>query len=153
MPEILLVRHGAAGSRDAWAGDDTKRPLTAKGERQAAGLVPLLRPFGVERVLSSPYVRCVQTVEPLGAALGLGVEHEGALGEGQGRAAAKLVRALAGHTVALCTHGDIVPDVLEDLVRRDGIDLGPAPRCQKGSTWVLHVEGDRFTGAEYLPPP
>src|SRR2546423_8856117 len=32
---VLLWRHGDAGERDAWQGDDDLRPLTAAGHRQA----------------------------------------------------------------------------------------------------------------------
>ena len=54
---ILLIRHGRAGKRSAWAGDDSLRPLDTKGRRQAAALPALLAGFGIERILSSPYRR------------------------------------------------------------------------------------------------
>jgi len=72
----VLVRHASAGDRHGWAGDDRLRPLDARGRRQAAQLVELLRPLDMRRVVSSPYVRCVETVEPLAAALGLPVERD-----------------------------------------------------------------------------
>ena len=83
----VLLRHAAAGDREHWDGDDFHRPLDARGRRQSAELVGLLRPFGARRVVSSPYVRCVQTVEPLAAALGLPLELDERLAEGAGRAA------------------------------------------------------------------
>ena len=83
----VLVRHASAGDRDLWPVEDRLRPLDARGRRQAAALVELLRPLGVRRVLSSPYVRCVETVEPLAAALELAVEHDDRLAEGAGHAA------------------------------------------------------------------
>jgi 8-oxo-dGTP diphosphatase len=89
--------------------EDELRPLDARGRKQAAALVELLRPLGVRRVVSSPYVRCVETVEPLAAALELTVEHDDRLAEGAGHAALELVRE-AG--VVCCTHGDIVEAVL-----------------------------------------
>ena len=88
------------------------RPLDAKGRRQAAEFVELLRPFGVRRIVSSPYVRCVQTVEPLAAALGLPLEQDDRLAEGEGAAAAELLRE---DGVVCCSHGDIA----EALVGRD----------------------------------
>ena len=66
-------------------------------------------PFGVRRVVSSPYVRCVQTVEPLAAALGLEVEQDDRLEEGAGAAAADL---LSEDGVVCCTHGDVVEAIL-----------------------------------------
>ena len=32
---ILLVRHGKAGSRSQWDGDDDERPLSSSGREQA----------------------------------------------------------------------------------------------------------------------
>ena len=107
----VLLRHAAAGDREHWDGDDFHRPLDAKGRRQAEALVELLRPFGVRRVVSSPYVRCVQTVEPLAAALGLPLEQDDRLAEGEEGAAAELLRE---DGVVCCTHGDI----LDELVGR-----------------------------------
>lgn len=144
MP-VLLVRHAAAGSRRRWDGDDAARPLDDRGRRQAAALPVALARFAVARVLSSPAARCMDTVAPLG----LPVEREHALAEGNGHEAVALVRSLLGaagspdgEAVVLCTHGDVIPEVLAAL----GVDDGG--RCAKGSTWVL--DGD---GARYLPPP
>ena len=105
----VLVRHASAGDRNDWVGDDRQRPLDARGRRQAAELVKLLRALELRRVVSSPYARCVETVEPLAAALGLPVEHDERLAEGMGRAALELLRQ---HGVACCTHGDVVGDLL-----------------------------------------
>ena len=114
----VLLRHASAGDRHDFEHDDHLRPLDARGRRQSDELVELLRPFGVRRILSSPYVRCVQTVEPLAAALGLEVELDDRLEEGEGGAAAELLRE---DGVVCCTHGDIV----EALVGR-GLKKGAA---------------------------
>lgn len=120
----VLLRHAAAGDRDHWDGDDFHRPLDARGRRESEALVELLRPFGVRRVVSSPYVRCVQTVEPLAAALGLPLELDDRLGEGEGRAALDLIQE---DGVLSCTHGDVVREVVDRglkkaaaVVLRDG---------------------------------
>ena len=105
----VLIRHAAAGDREDWDGDDFHRPLSARGRRQAEALVELLRPLGVRRVVSSPYVRCVETVKPLAAALGLPLELDDRLAEGAGRAALALFRE---DGVVSCTHGDIADELL-----------------------------------------
>ena len=105
----VLLRHASAGDREYWDGDDFHRPLDARGRRQAAELVELLRPFKVRRVLSSPYVRCIETVEPLAEALGLEVELDDRLKEGEGARAAPLLQE---DGVVCCTHGDIIESVL-----------------------------------------
>lgn len=88
---------------------DRLRPLDRRGRLQAAALVELLRPLGVSRVVSSPYVRCIETVQPLAAALGLRLEPDHRLAEGAGSAALELVREPG---VVCCTHGDVVKAVL-----------------------------------------
>ena len=62
-----MVRHAKAGDRGEWSGDDRMRPLTKSGQRQAEGLANLLDREPIDKILSSGYLRCVQTVEPLGA--------------------------------------------------------------------------------------
>jgi 8-oxo-dGTP diphosphatase len=140
---VLLVRHAIAKARHSWHDDDDLRPLTAKGERQAVALIALLQDFDIDGVLSSPSVRCVDTVTPLATSRGLRVNRDEALAEGHGRAAAALVNRLLDRdaNVVLCSHGDVVPDVVEAL----GFDC---LRSAKGSTWV--IEGGRAT---YLPAP
>jgi phosphohistidine phosphatase SixA len=105
----VLVRHGSAGDRDEWDADDRLRPLDARGRRQADELIELVRPFDVRRVVSSPYTRCVETVEPLAEALGLSVECDHRLAEGAGQAAYALVQE---DGIVCCTHGDVVGDLL-----------------------------------------
>lgn len=100
----VLLRHASAGDRLHWDGEDHLRPLDEKGWRQAAELVDKLAPLGVQRIVSSPYIRCVQTVEPLAAALGLEVELDERLAEGTHDAAAELLRE---EGVVACTHGDV----------------------------------------------
>lgn len=150
---ILLIRHANAGARSEWAGEDRLRPLSGKGARQAASLVKSLGPWKPERILSSPYVRCVETVDPLAKRLRLKVETTEELAEGSVAEAIALVRAMAKDgAVAICTHGDIVPEVLVTLADEDHLDLGPSPRQAKGSVWILETEGDKFVRATYLPP-
>ena len=67
---VVLLRHASAGHRERWEGDDRLRPLDKKGRRQADALCAILRERGISRVLSSPYVRCTQTVAPLGLLTG-----------------------------------------------------------------------------------
>jgi 8-oxo-dGTP diphosphatase len=149
---VLLIRHGHAGNRKEWQGEDRLRPLTPKGNRQALALPRRLERWPPARILSSPYLRCVQTVQPLADEFGLKVEEVEELAEGAGPAAVQLLRRFRGRSVALCTHGDIIPEVLIALADKDRIDLGPDPRQPKGSAWVLHVEHGRFVQATYVRP-
>lgn len=152
MP-ILLVRHGHAGSRTSWDGPDRDRPLSSKGQAQALAIATNLEKYCPVRLLSSPYVRCLETLAPLAAALGLEVEAVAELAEGRAYECLELIRRLAGTDVALCTHGDVIPEVLLALANEDGLDLGPYPREAKGSVWVLDSAGSRFISATYIDAP
>lgn len=121
----VLVRHASAGDRHDWDGDDRLRPLDARGRRQAAALVELLAGLEVRRIVSSPYARCVETVEPLAAALGLGLEQDERLAEGAGRAALEL---LSEDGLVACTHGDVVAELLGH-----GLKKGAAVVLRSGS--------------------
>ena len=138
---VYLVRHARAGHRETWAGeDDSLRPLDERGLRQAEALVAQLAERDLSRILTSPYTRCVQTVEPLAAARGLPVEAVDSLAEGGGEAAAlELVHGLEAPAVA-CVHGDLV----EALVGES---------AKKSATLVLDVSGERVEVLERLDPP
>lgn len=151
MTTLLVVRHAHAGDRQAWEGPDERRPLSGKGRRQAAGLVELLADFAIDRVLSSHYVRCLETVVPLAGDRRRSIEVHPALAEGSSVAdAGALVAetAVVGTTVVLCTHGDVVWNLLVTLAHHPG-DLPMA----KGSTWVVEAQGGRLAPVRYLPPP
>ena len=105
---MLIVRHASAGERDEWEGDDRLRPLDARGFAQAARLVELLDGYEIARVLSSPAVRCVQTVEPLARARGLEIDvREELAEESQSRDGAALVLSRRGEDVAVGVHGGL----------------------------------------------
>ena len=152
---LHLVRHGKAGSRPDWGQPDELRPLTGNGRRQALGLADLLAGEPVKRILSSRYVRCVQTVAPLAERLGLEVEQHAALAEEADiESTWSLLEELAGSDVVACTHGNVIPGVLDRIHRRGGelvADDGWA--CAKGSVWTLEADpAGAFTRARYTPP-
>jgi phosphohistidine phosphatase SixA len=151
LGRVLLVRHADAGERAQWIGPDRDRPLSAPGRAQSELLAASLARNPVERLVSSGYVRCVETFVPLGARLGLLTETASWLEEGADPEKA-LAALLVGGSVAACSHGDVVSGILFELAER-GIALGSSPRMQKGSTWVLDVQDGRVTSARYLPPP
>ena len=158
---LFLVRHAQAGSRSSWSGthlgiDDILRPLTPQGRYQSADLVGLLEEMGITEIRSSPYKRCLETVAPLAAALGLEVIVDERLAEGPADGAIALARALAETSTVFCSHGDVLPAILDHLRLNDALDLGADPRCQKGSTWICEPNrawAGHFSEATYLAPP
>ena len=145
---LLVVRHTMAGERRQWRGDDRSRPLSKRGWRQAEAMVDQLAPYAVTRIISSPYVRCVQTVEPLAAARGLEVEIDERLAEGKSlKKTLKLVKSLDSGTV-VCSHGDVIGNLLTHVLPDRKLEW------QKGSTWALTLDGQpRAVAARYLEPP
>jgi phosphohistidine phosphatase SixA len=139
---VLLVRHARAGDRADWTGDDSLRPLDKRGRKQAKALAKTLEQLGATRLVSSPYRRCVQTLEPASKRLGLPIEQRDELAEG---AAAGDVLALldepAGSVPALSTHGDVIGEL-----------IGWDRECKKGAIWILEVDGDEVRPETYLPP-
>jgi 8-oxo-dGTP diphosphatase len=153
---LYLVRHAVAVSRSSWKGDyeDPARPLTPKGQRQSKALVRLLGAADVRRIYTSPTVRCRDTVAPLADARGVEIRETKVLAEGHGGAKGReLMDELAGKRgdSVLCTHGDLVPDILRRLAR-DGMTMESDLQYAKGSTWEIDVEDGRITAGRYHPP-
>ncbi|MGH2718332.1 MAG: SixA phosphatase family protein [Actinomycetota bacterium] len=147
-----LVRHGEAGWRQTWEGADELRPLTREGRRQATGLVGLLEGAEVARVLTSPFLRCAETVAPLADARGLPVEPVAELAEGAGPDGA--LGLLVSGPIVACSHGDVIEEALEALARR-GVRLAGRARgleTLKGATWVLECGGGVVVSGRLLPP-
>jgi 8-oxo-dGTP diphosphatase len=148
---VLLVRHAEAGDRSRWSGPDEVRPLTPEGWRQAEGLVAMLSGFVIRRLVSSPHVRCRQTVEPLAASRVLPIDDDQRLAEGGGIAEALDLLA-AGDDAAMCSHGDIIKGTVRHL-HETGVPLDGGLQWQKGSTWVLQIGNGEIVSGRYLPPP
>lgn len=155
---VLIVRHGTAGRRSRFSGDDRKRPLDKMGRAQAEALTGLLLAFGATDVYAADRVRCEQTVEPLAAELGVEVRAEPALTEeayshNPKRARRRVMEiAQLGGTPVICTQGKVIPDLIGWWCARDGIKPDKS-RNRKGSTWVLSLSGGRLVAADHLGSP
>jgi len=134
---VILYRHALAGDRDTWDGDDRLRPLDDAGYDQAIALPGILAGRAIARIVSSPYLRCIESVEPLAAALGLTVELDTRLAEGAGGSGAlALLWEIDGGLA--CTHGDIVEAVLGRTL-------------EKGAAAVVEPCADGMRVLEELP--
>jgi 8-oxo-dGTP diphosphatase len=152
---IHLIRHGHAGHRSEWHGDDEVRPLDARGRQEADAIAAALVDAGIDTLWSSRYLRCRQTLEPLGAKLGLPVEDRDELGEGGYGAdalAALLAAATKGQVVAASSHGDVIPAVVAAAVRRGAVLDGP-PSPAKGARYELTVVDGAVTRIAHVPRP
>jgi 8-oxo-dGTP diphosphatase len=151
---LFLVRHAKAGDRLNNSKQDFVRALTRNGWHQAEALVDSLIAAGANGpLLASPFTRCLQTLEPLAARLGVGVTADDRLREGRPfRPVVELLAELPDGAV-LSSHGDVIPDVMTALERR-GCTIVGEPQWKKASVWLLHRNDDgEITTASAWPPP
>ena len=152
---VLVVRHGTAGRKSRFSGDDAKRPLDKRGRAQAEALVPQLLAFGPSDVYAADRLRCHQTVEPLAEELGVTVHNEPTLTEeacakNPKRGRHRMLRiAEQEGTPVICTQGKVIPDLIAWWCERDGVRPDKS-RNHKGSTWVLSLSGGRLVAADHI---
>ncbi|MBV9321912.1 MAG: NUDIX hydrolase [Mycobacterium sp.] len=155
---VLIVRHGTAGSKKRYKGDDRKRPLDKHGRAQAELLVGQLLAFGPMAVHAADRLRCVQTVEPLAEELAVEIDVEPTLTEEEywhNRTKARrrvLQIAGAGGGRVICTQGKVIPDLIQWWCERDRVKPDKS-RNGKGSTWVLSMHGGKLIDADHLAGP
>ena len=150
---LFIVRHAKAGNRSEWDSDVLSRPLTGKGRRQAIAIAEQLAPFATGSLLSSPSVRCVQTLEPLAALMSIAIVVDLTLAEGKGFQGALDLLATVPDGGVLCSHGDVIPETIAALERRCCVIVGE-PEWRKASVWQLRRSDDgAITEATAWPPP
>lgn len=150
--KLHLVRHAKAAKRSRWKGPEWMRPLTDAGRAQARQLATTLRSGELRRLVSSPALRCRQTLGPLSLATGLPIEIDERLDERRDPAkACEALSLVRGESAVLCTHGDHVAALL-DHFRAEGAEVDDEPRCEKGSAWTLERRGSGPWKAAYAPP-
>lgn len=150
---IHLVRHASAGTRDELDPDDANRTLDKEGRQQREAIRNLLMNHPITRIGSSNFVRCVETVQPLAERLGIPVEREVALIEGSHpHRTVGLIHDLQQEAAVLCTHGDVIGDLIGHLFAA-GVPMEGPMAWDKGSIWTLRTIGGRVMSGEYTPPP
>jgi 8-oxo-dGTP diphosphatase len=155
---ILIVRHGTAGSKSRYKGDDRLRPLDKRGRAQAESLVGQLLAFGADTLYAADRTRCHQTIEPLAEELGVLIHSEPLLTEeayADDRKAARRrileIAATAG-TPVICTQGKVIPDLIDWWCARDGVRPDKS-RNRKGSTWVMSSWQGNLVAADHIGSP
>jgi 8-oxo-dGTP pyrophosphatase MutT (NUDIX family) len=155
---ILIVRHGTAGSKSRYKGDDRLRPLDKRGRAQAESLVGQLLAFGADTLYAADRVRCEQTIGPLAEELGVAIHNEPLLTEeayADDRKPARrriLEIAAAGGTPVICTQGRVIPDLIAWWCDRDGVRPDKS-RNRKGSTWVMSSWQGHLVAADHIGSP
>ena len=162
---LILLRHASAGQRTAHPDDDARRPLDAEGAIDARLLAGLLACFAPRaRVLSSPALRCLETVQPFAANFGGSVEAEVALAVPRrpsdsslsrtsvGDSLASLVRDLvaADRPAVVCLHRENLPQALAAACGALGAPSAVPghPELPKGGFWVVHAASGTLAALE-----
>lgn len=146
---IVVLRHARARSRRAWKADDQLRPLLKTGAHQSDRVVPLLAAYDATRVISSPAVRCLQTVAPYAETTGWEIEtrrrlsEEAATAKGVEKVVEELLEGDQG--AVLCSHRPVLPQVYDALglrAKQRGDELAPAEML------VVHVRKGGIVAVE-----
>ena len=151
---VFLIRHAKAGDRDSWRDDDRLRPLSGRGHLQARVLADMLHEATFDRILSSPYVRCMETVVPIAGLRGMPVEPVEELAEAAPLdGAIALVRKHAISGALMSMHGDVLPALLDHYAAA-GVDIPDEREWPKGCVWTLETATTgEVVRAHYTPPP
>jgi len=149
---VFLVRHAKAGTRSRWVGPDFDRPLSIAGIQQSQFLVETFSRYSPPAVYSSPYLRCVQTVEPIATHCGLTVRIDYRLAEATNYEETLALLNDVEDNAVICSHGDVIPAAVQALIRR-GLEMTTRTDSRKAAGYVLHRDGAHFVSAECFAPP
>jgi phosphohistidine phosphatase SixA/8-oxo-dGTP pyrophosphatase MutT (NUDIX family) len=175
---IVLQRHGKAERRGTEYPDDLLRPLAPAGRQQAIALAELLAAYGTKDLISSPAVRCVETVRPYADLHGVKMRTDSALTEisyvHAPRAVVTWLRELADRRegTIVCTHGPLLDELIATVLYGPQLRAVPGVRhnpllngrpwtdeladrwatepLPTGCAWVLHFAASAH--ASELPP-
>ena len=152
--KLYFLRHGLAGDRETWTGDDFDRPLTDHGKecmaREAATLAKMSLDLDV--ILTSPLVRAYQTAEIVAQPLNLTdkLVKDEQLGPGFGsNQLAKILKAYPeAQALMLVGHEPDFSQVIGDLIG------GGRLTCKKGSLACVELINTSLHGdlAWLIPP-
>jgi 8-oxo-dGTP diphosphatase len=118
---LVVLRHAKATPRTDWSKGEASRPLLPAGKEQAAQLRGILASYGVKRVVTSKWRRCMDTVKPFVEKHKVKLIERSQLSElgaknGPQRTH-KLVHSLVESQVGtvLCSHRPALPIIVEAL--------------------------------------
>ncbi len=148
---IHLVRHASAHTRDATDPKDSSRGLDKRGRKQRDAILDGLMAHPITRIGASHFTRCIETVDPLATRLGVPIEPEPALTEGSHpHRLVTLIHELQKEAAVLCTHGDVIADLVGHLFA-EGVPMDGPMKWAKGSTWRLRTIKGRVVSGVYVP--
>jgi 8-oxo-dGTP diphosphatase len=123
---LIIARHGKATPHDEWDGEDSLRPLAAVGMQQSRDIAGGLAAFGPAVIVSSPAIRCLQTVAPLSYKLGMEIRESGKISQDkwtkEGDRVADFISARfrKGVPAVMCSHGPVIPQIVSEIITQTG---------------------------------
>ncbi|RRJ87513.1 NUDIX hydrolase [Gulosibacter macacae] len=147
---IIALRHSKAVPPLSWPGDDDSRPLTARGKAQSEQIVPILRAYLPQRIVTSTAVRCRATIAPLAHEVGITPESVRALSQSASASDGAIRQVFDGilaarDAVVVCSHSPVMPEIVSSLAHATQTRLSGLSRQAMLSTAecsVMHVPSD-----------
>ena len=151
--KVFLIRHADAGNKRRWRAADAVRPISKKGHEQVEALATRLVRTPINRIMSSPLLRCEQTVGPLAMRLGMHVETSRRLKrEATTEDIARLIRKSRGERIVACSHGETIGPLIQALASNRMVEVVGPMEWSKGSVWELTTRKGRVVAARFIPP-
>ena len=152
---IIALRHGKAVAPSSWDGPDSTRPLLQRGNDQALSVAPAIAAYRPEKLVSSTAVRCASTIAPLAGYVALPVKETNKISQdafeiGESDVAGVVRKRIdKRRTTVLCSHGPVLPDIIEEVARLTHSEIDTALRAAEmlstGEYTVLHIAKDKVT--------
>ncbi|TDC95681.1 NUDIX domain-containing protein [Actinomadura sp. 7K507] len=153
---LVILRHASAGEKEDWHDADELRPLDAAGRAEAADLACLLRAYGPARLISSATARCLDTVLPYSRRTGTSIVTDPAFTVGDTGPDMAVERLLTlvedGVPTIVCTHGEVVSELVEGLCKEMGEKVPDDPSLRKSEFWAAHLAGGSMPALERHSP-
>jgi phosphohistidine phosphatase SixA len=151
---LSVVRHAEAGDRERFVGDDSLRPLSRQGRRQANALGKRLAESSLD-LITSPYLRCVETLSPTSSRLRRAMMLASWLVEGEpaDEALYQLIE-LTGEIGGLvaCTHQDLMVGMF-DVAIAAGAVASSRPLFEKAATAEFTIISGKVVAVSFVAPP
>lgn len=146
---LVILRHATATPRASWAGEEAKRPLLPEGKKQSKRLITLLDAYGPKRLVTSPWARCQQTVEPYSKKTKRTLIERSQLTELSNergpRKTKNVIEDTFGQTknALICSHRPALPTIIEAFAKHAkkevSLSLNDEPTLSPGEFFVLRV--------------
>ena len=155
---VLVLRHAKATPRSDWHDgkvvDDGNRPLLPEGKKQAKEIIPLVRAFGPKRLISSPWVRCFNTIQPYAKKYNLPIIERSQLSELGNKKGPSRTRNVINDILqerkpaVVCSHRPALPTILESLTSAASKELArwiiESANLKPAEMLVVHVSSEKI---------